>query len=34
VKDGEDPALFSAYLDKYPDGEFRAIAEIKMASLG
>lgn len=34
VKDGTDPALFSAYLDKYPDGEFRAIAEIKLAALG
>lgn len=30
VKDGDDPALFAAYLDKFPDGEFRAIAEIKL----
>lgn len=33
VKEGDDPALFAAYLDKFPDGEFRAIAEIKLKSL-
>ena len=33
VKDGDDPALFAAYLDKFPDGEFRAIAEIKARAL-
>lgn len=33
VKDGDDPALFDAYLAKYPDGEFRSIAEIKAEAL-
>ena len=32
IKDGGDPALFQAYLDNYPEGAFRAIAEIKAAS--
>lgn len=29
IKDESDPALFQAYLDRYPEGSFRAIAEIK-----
>lgn len=33
VSGGEDPALFAAYLDKFPDGEFRSIAEIRLAAL-
>lgn len=33
VKDGEDPALFAAYLEKFPEGEFAAIARIKLKSL-
>ena len=33
VKDGEDPALFAAYLEKYPTGDFRTIAEIKLRAL-
>lgn len=34
VKDGDDPALFAAYLDKFPEGEFRSIAEIRLSALG
>ena len=30
VKDAEDPALFRAYLEKYPDGEFKDLAEIQI----
>jgi class 3 adenylate cyclase len=33
VKDGSDPALFQAYLDKYPAGEFHTIAEIRLKGL-
>lgn len=33
VKDGDDPDLFAAYLDKFADGEFAAIAKIKLKSL-
>lgn len=31
VVESGDAAHFAAYLDKYPDGEFRAIAELKIA---
>ena len=34
VRDSDDPALLKAYLAKYPDGEFKTIAEIKLASAG
>jgi adenylate cyclase len=33
VKDSEDTAMFEAYIEKYPDGEFRKLAEIKLAQL-
>ncbi len=33
VKDSDDPAMFAAYVGKYPDGEFKSIADIKLASL-
>ena len=29
IKDSEDPAMFLAYLEKYPNGEFRSLAEIR-----
>ena len=28
VRDGKNPAMLRAYLEKYPDGEFRSLAEI------
>jgi adenylate cyclase len=31
VKDADDPAMLEAYLEKYPDGEFRRLAEIRLA---
>lgn len=34
VKDSEDAAMFEAYLEKYPEGEFRKLAEINLAKLG
>jgi class 3 adenylate cyclase len=33
VKDSQDPAMFEAYLEKYPEGEFKALAEIQLAKL-
>ena len=33
VKDSDDPAMFEAYLEKYPEGEFRQLAEIQIAKL-
>ena len=33
VKDSNDPAMLEAYLEKYPDGEFKALAEIQLAKL-
>jgi class 3 adenylate cyclase len=31
VKDADDRAMLEAYLEKYPDGEFRRLAEIRLA---
>lgn len=33
IKDTEVPANFEAYLKKYPDGEFRSLAEIPLRPL-
>ena len=33
IKDSEARDAFEAYLEKYPTGEFRKLAEIKMAEL-
>ncbi len=33
VKDSNDPELFAAYLQRYPDGNFAAIARIKIEQL-
>ena len=32
VKDSEDPEMLRAYLDKFPNGEFRTLAEIRSRS--
>jgi len=31
VRGSHDPAMMRAYLEKYPDGEFRSLAEIMLA---
>jgi adenylate cyclase len=33
VRGSENPALIRAYLEKYPKGEFSALAEIRIAEL-
>jgi class 3 adenylate cyclase len=33
VKDSDDPAMLEAYLEKYPDGEFKSLAEIMLTKL-
>ena len=33
IKDGNVAATFEAYLEKYPEGEFKALAEIRLAEL-
>ena len=33
VKDSNDPAMLEAYLAKYPEGEFKSLAEIKLSKL-
>jgi class 3 adenylate cyclase len=33
IKDSQDPAEFAAYLDKYPDGTFAALAETRRTAL-
>lgn len=33
VKDSDDPLMFEAYLDKFPDGEFASLAEIRARAL-
>jgi adenylate cyclase len=33
VKDRGDPRMLRAYLEKYPQGEFRALAEIMLSDL-
>ena len=33
VRDSDNPALIEAYLEKYPGGEFSALAEIRIAEL-
>jgi hypothetical protein len=34
VRDGRDPEMLRAYLAKYPDGEFRSLAEIMLKGAG
>ena len=33
IKDTEIRANFEAYLEKYPDGEFKSLAEIRLKAL-
>lgn len=33
VKDSDDPAMFEAYLNKYPQGEFNKLAELRLSRL-
>ena len=33
IKDSDNAEMFSAYLDKYPDGQFRSVAEIRLSEL-
>jgi adenylate cyclase len=33
VRESDNPAMLQAYLDKYPDGEFKALAEIRLDEL-
>jgi adenylate cyclase len=33
VRSSENPALIQAYLEKYPKGEFSALAQIRIAEL-
>jgi hypothetical protein len=32
VKDSDDPAMFMAYLEKFPEGEFRMLADLRSRS--
>jgi adenylate cyclase len=34
VRNSDNPESLKAYLDKYPSGEFRALAEIRLKELG
>jgi len=34
VRESDNPESLQAYLEKYPDGEFRALAEIRLKELG
>ena len=34
VKDSDNPEMFQAYLEKYPEGEFKPLAEIRLKELG
>jgi hypothetical protein len=33
VRTSDDPAMLSAYLEKYPQGEFRSLAAIMLKGL-
>jgi adenylate cyclase len=34
VKDSDNPAMFTAYLERYPDGAFAALAKVRLSELG
>jgi adenylate cyclase len=34
VRESDNPATVQAYLEKYPEGEFKALAEIRLVELG
>ncbi|MBL0405493.1 adenylate/guanylate cyclase domain-containing protein, partial [Microvirga aerilata] len=33
VKESDNPAMFQAYLEQFPTGSFKALAEIRLAEL-
>jgi class 3 adenylate cyclase len=33
IKDSDNPEMFNAYLEKFPDGQFRSVAEIRLTEL-
>jgi adenylate cyclase len=33
IRDSENPEMFSAYLDKFPNGQFKSVAEIRIEEL-
>jgi hypothetical protein len=33
IKDSDNPAMVRAYLEKYPKGEFRKLAELRLKEL-
>jgi len=33
VRESDNPASLQAYLEKYPDGEFKSLAEIRLSEL-
>ena len=34
MRESDNPESLQAYLEKYPDGEFRTLAEIRLKELG
>ena len=34
VKDSDNPAMYAAYLEKYPEGSFSALAKVRIEELG
>lgn len=34
MRESDTPASLRAYLEKYPEGEFKALAEIRLGELG
>lgn len=34
VKDSDNPAMYAAYLERYPEGPFAALAEVRLSELG
>ena len=34
VKDSDNPAMYEAYLERYPDGAFAALAKVRLGELG
>jgi hypothetical protein len=34
VKDSDNPAMYAAYLEKYPEGSFATLAKVRIDELG
>ena len=34
VKDSDNPAMYAAYLERYPEGAFAALAKVRLGELG